>query len=100
MDDDKIRINLIMAGITYPLVIRRSDEEIYRKAAKEVETYINKYKEKYPKVANEMILAMVAYHFSLKSLLEEDRNDTKPFTDKIKELTDEMESYMNEEGKL
>ena len=94
MDDDKININLVMAGLTYPLTIRMCDEEIYRKAAKEVEIRINKYKEKYPKAAHEMVLTMVAYHFSLVSLMQNDKNDTKPFTDKIKELSDAIDRHL------
>ncbi len=93
-DEDKIRINIMLAGTTYPLIIRRDDEEIYRKAARQVEIYINKYKEKYPKVTHEMALAMVAYHFSLTSLMQQDRNDTTPFTDKIRELNSEMDTLL------
>ncbi len=95
-DEDKIRINITLAGITYPLTIRRDDEEIYRKAARQVEIYINKYKEKYPKVTHDMALAMVAYHFSLASLMQENRNDTTPFTNKIKELNSEMDTLLRE----
>lgn len=93
-DEDKIRINIMLAGTAYPLTIRRDDEEIYRKAARQVEIYINKYKGKYPKVAHEMALAMVAYHFSLASLMQQNRNDTAPFTDKIKELNSAMDTLL------
>ncbi len=95
-DEDKIRINITLAGIAYPLTIRRDDEEIYRKAARQVGIYINKYKEKYPKVTHEMALAMVAYHFSLASLMQQNRNDTTPFTDKIRELNSEMDTMLRE----
>ncbi len=94
-DEDKIRINIMLAGIIYPLTIKRSDEEIYRKAARQVEIYINRYKERYPKVTHEMALAMVAYHFSLESLVQQNRNDTTPFTDKIRELNSEMDTQLN-----
>lgn len=94
-DEDKIRINIMLAGIIYPLTIKRSDEEIYRKAARQVEIYINRYKERYPKVTHEMALAMVAYHFSLESLVQQNRNDTTPFTDKIRELNSEMDARLN-----
>lgn len=94
-DEDKIRINIMLAGMIYPLTIKRSDEEIYRKAARQVEIYINRYKERYPKVTHEMALAMVAYHFSLESLVQQNRNDTTPFTDKIRELNSEMDTQLN-----
>ena len=39
--NDKIKINLQMAGAAYPLTINREDEEIVREAAKQVNIRIN-----------------------------------------------------------
>ena len=39
--DDKIRINLQMADTTLPLTINRSEEEMVRKAAKQVDNLLN-----------------------------------------------------------
>lgn len=91
--NDKIKINLNMAGLSYPITINRDDEEIVRAAAKQVNIRINAYKERYRNIANEQILVMVAYQFALESLEEKQRNDTAPYTEKIKELTEELESY-------
>lgn len=41
--NDKIKINLQMAGAAYPLTINREDEEIVREAAKQVNIRINAY---------------------------------------------------------
>ena len=38
--NDKIKINLQMAGAAYPLTINREDEEIVREAAKQVYLYL------------------------------------------------------------
>ena len=35
--NDKIKINLQMAGASYPLTINREDEEMVREAAKQVD---------------------------------------------------------------
>ena len=94
--NDKIKINLHMAGATYPLTINREDEEIVREAAKQVNIRINAYREHYQNISSERIIAMVAYQFALETLQLKDRNDTEPYTAKIKELTEELESYFKE----
>ena len=43
--NDKIKINQQIAGFTYRLIISREDEEMVRKAAKQVNTWINTYRE-------------------------------------------------------
>ena len=40
------------------------------------------------------LLAMVAFQLSMHNLELEKRNDTNPFTDKIQELTTELEGYL------
>ena len=88
--NDKIKINLQMAGASYPLTINREDEEMVREAAKQVDIRLNAYREHYQNVSLERIIAMVAYQFK-------DRNDTEPYTAKIKELTEVLESYFKEQ---
>lgn len=95
--NDKIKINLRIADQNYPLTINREDEEVVRKAAKQVNDNLNKYRTHFPTLESEKILAMVAYDLSLKNLRMENRNDTSPFTEKIEELTQELEEYFRKE---
>ena len=95
--NDKIKINLQMAGATYPLTINREDEEIVREAAKQVNIRLNKYREVYKNLEPEKIIAMVAYQFSLEKLQLMQRNDTTPYTEKVKELTELLEDYFQKE---
>ena len=95
--NDKIKINQQIAGFTYRLIISREDEEMVRKAAKQVNTWINTYREHHSNVSSEKIIAMVAYQFALETLQLKDRNDTEPYTAKIKELTEVLEAYFREE---
>ena len=88
--NDKIKINLQMAGATYPLTINREDEEIVREAAKQVNIRINAYREHYQNISSERIIAMVAYQFALETL------QLKDYTAKIKELTEVLETYFKE----
>lgn len=92
--DDQIKINLQIADNNYPLTIKRSDEEMVRKAAKQVNLKLNKYRERYPTLGLEKVLGMVAYDLSLEILKLEDKNDTVPYTEKMKELTEELEEYL------
>jgi len=95
--NDKIRINLQMADMNFPLTIPRKDEEMVRKAAKQVDHLLNVYREHYRNVSERQVLVMVAYQLSLDSLRMQERNDTEPFTAKIKELTETLEDYFKKE---
>ncbi len=94
--NDKIKINLQLAGSTFPLTILREDEEMVREAAKQVDIRLNAYREHYRNVAPEKIIAMVAYQFALENLQMKDRNDTGPYAEKINELTEMLETYFKE----
>ena len=95
--NDKIKINLQMAGSTYPLTITREEEEMVREAAKQVNIRLNAYREYYKNLEPEKIIAMVAYQFSLEKLQLMQRNDTTPYTEKVKELTELLEDYFKKE---
>ena len=95
--NDKIKINLQIADSYYPLTINRDEEETVREAAKQVNIRLNAYREHYQNVSLERIIAMVAYQFALESLQLKDRNDTEPYTAKIKELTEVLETYFKEQ---
>ncbi|MCK9161113.1 MAG: cell division protein ZapA [Bacteroidaceae bacterium] len=91
--DDKIKINLQMADSFFPLTINREDEEIIRKAAKQVNIMLNEYRKHYSKLSVEKLFAMTAFRFSLEVLQLEKHNDTLPYSTKIEELTDLLEDY-------
>ena len=95
--NDKIKINLQIADSYYPLTINRDEEETVREAAKQVNIRLNAYREHYLNVSLERIIAMVAYQFALENLQLTDRNDTEPYTTKIKELTEVLETYFKEQ---
>ena len=94
--NDKIRINLNMAGTTYPVFIRREDEEIVREAAKQVNIRFNQNRQANPELSPEKAIAITAFEFALQVLDQKDRNDTEPYAEKIKELTETLEDYFKE----
>ena len=95
--NDKIKINLQIAVSNYPLTINRQEEEMVREAAKQVNIRLNAYREYYKNLEPEKIIAMVAYQFSLEKLQLMQRNDTTPYTEKVKELTELLEDYFQKE---
>ncbi len=86
-----------MAGSSYPVTINREDEEMVREAARQVNMRFNLIQERYQNVSPERVIAMAAYQFALENLQMKDRNDTEPYTTKIKELTEVLETYFKEE---
>ena len=95
--NDKIKINLQIADSNYTLTINRQEEEMVREAAKQVNIRLNAYREYYKNLEPEKIIAMVAYQFSLEKLQLMQRNDTTPYTEKVKELTELLEDYFQKE---
>lgn len=93
---DKFLIHVEIADKTYGLWIQREDEEIIREAAKQLRTKLNLYRQKFAKSEPDTkeLLAMVALQLAVNKLQLEDKNDTTPFTDKIQQLTNELEVYL------
>ena len=86
--DEEFLINIVVAGKKYPLTIKRHEEELARAAA-------SQYRQHFAvEVDTKDLLAMVAFQLSMHNLELEKRNDTNPFTDKIQELTTELEGYL------
>ena len=94
--DDKFLIHVDIADRSYGLWIDRSDEQLAREAAKQIRNKMLQYRNRFNKsdVDVKDLLAMVAFQLSMHNLELEKRNDTNPFTDKIQELTTELEGYL------
>ena len=96
--DDKFLIHLDIAEKSYGLGIDRKDEQLARDAAKQIRNKINQYRQNFAQsdVDVKDLLAMVAFQLSMTNLQLEDKNDTSPITDKIQELTGELEQYLKD----
>ena len=96
--DDKFLIYLEIAEKSYGLWIDRKDEKLARDAAKQIRNKINQYRQNFAQsdVDVKDLLAMVAFQLSMNNLQLEDKNDTSPITDKIQELTGELEQYLKD----
>lgn len=94
--NDKIRINLNLAGTTYPVFIDRKDEEIVRESAKQVNIRFNRNQLEHPEMSPEKVMAITAFELSLQMQDQKERNDTEPYTNKIKELTEVLDAHFKE----
>lgn len=86
----KLKINLVIAGRTYPLSVNSTkEEEGMRKAATSINDLISRYEQNYAVSDKQDVLAMCALQFASKleiSSLDKDATNTEAL-DKINELT-------------
>jgi cell division protein ZapA len=99
MGNNKFLIHLKIAGKTYGLWINRNDEELAREATRHVANKIDLYKRTFSSddVDEKDLLAMVTLQLSMDKLRLEKKNDTSPFTEKIQQLTEELELFLKDE---
>jgi len=92
------RVNLTVAGQVYPVISKQvggEEERLLRKAATRIEQKMIEYRQKHAKSVGEKdLLAMVAIEMARDLVILEEKNDTKPFIQKIQELTTKIEDYL------
>jgi len=96
MDKNKLLIHVDIAEKTYGFRIDRNEEELARKAAKQIKNKLAQYRRAFAQSVDiSDLLAVVTFQLSLNNLQLEGKNDTAPFTDKIEQLTNELEAYLD-----
>lgn len=95
--DEHLIINLRVADMRYPLRIKRSEEEVFRKAADEIDYKLGQYKNYFTgdgtrSLHNSDYMAMTAIQAVAEKVEHQLR--AQSFEVKIKELTQELESYL------
>ncbi|MEI8272607.1 MAG: cell division protein ZapA [Paludibacter sp.] len=95
MKDDKFTINVQISGLRMPLNIPRKDEELYRKAEKMVNTYLNQFQKLYNQRPSEEILIMVAFQIAVIVSKQELNEDKVPLAEKIMELDEELKQLLS-----
>lgn len=85
---NKLKINIVIAGRTYPLSVNNTkEEEGMRKAANAINKLISKYEQNYAVSDKQDVLAMSALQFASKlEILSLDKTDTKK--EEIQRLND------------
>lgn len=98
MNDEKFSLTLTIDGRKYPLTINRSEEEAFRYAAKQINTKMNQYRVAFGGPNSGMdsqdFVAMTAIQALVENFSHKDRNNTKPYDDKIHSLISEIDDYL------
>ncbi|MCL7764190.1 cell division protein ZapA [Polaribacter sp. Z014] len=93
----KLKINVVIAGRTYPLSVNNTkEEEGMRKAARAINKLISMYEENYAVSDKQDVLAMCALQFASKAeitSLEKDSTD-REVVDKITALTNLVDAHL------
>ena len=97
MMDDKLSIKVNIAERYYPLKIDRNDEEKIRRAARLINEKVLQYKQKYIDKDAQDFIAMAALQFVIQNIDIEKKADNSPFEESLKELSDELESFLKKE---
>lgn len=94
---EKLKINLVIAGRSYPLSVNSNiEEEGMRKAAANINQLISKYEKNYAVSDKQDVLAMCALQFASKleiSTLDTEETNTEAL-DKINELTKIVSAHL------
>jgi cell division protein ZapA len=94
---EKLKINVVIAGRTYPLSVNNTqEEEGMRKAALAINNLISMYEQNYAVSDKQDVLAMCALQFASKleiSRLQESTTDTEAL-EKIKALTNLVSNHL------
>jgi len=94
---EKLKINLVIAGRSYPLSVNSNiEEEGMRKAATNINQLISKYEKNYAVSDKQDVLAMCALQFASKleiSTLDTEETNTEAL-DKIHELTKLVSAHL------
>ena len=98
MKSDEFEIKVNVCGRPYPVWLKRGDERqeyLIRKAAKLIQQFELEYRQEFDKSLNDRdILAMATIEIARDFIVLEEKNDTKPFTHKIQQLTSTLEDYL------
>ena len=92
MSQLSIKVNI--AGRTYPLTIERSEEEMIRKAADNINASIKDLKENYAVKDIQDLLAMTALQLSTKSTTISKEVDDDKVANELKTLDKELSDFL------
>lgn len=95
---DKLKIKVIIAGMTFSLRIDPKEEEAIRKAIKHIDDKLNVYREHFPGQTTEKYLSMIVLHIGVLYQQEKMRTDTRPFQEKFEELSVKLDEFLADNG--
>ena len=95
MAEDRLHIRLHLYDTDMAVNINRDDEELYRKAAKLINDAVNTYSNIFKgRKSEKEILYMAMVDIALRFEKTNQRNDTLPYDNILKQLTKEIEEAL------
>lgn len=96
--EKKLHINIDISGTNYPLHINAEEEELYRKAALQLNKFISLYKQYYSSSGRNDLEAtkMAAFQSTVEWIILANEQDEDPTLVRIKELNDKLERFAKE----
>ena len=95
VNNDRLHIRLHVYDEEVEVTIHRSDEELYRRAAKLITDRYNAYAQAYKGRKGEHTIAlMTLIDIALLQERERSKNDTAPYDDVLAKLTSEIEEAL------
>lgn len=96
MENEKLTIRVNINERFYPLKIEASDEEKIRKAAKNINSMIAKYREVFSDKDGQDFLAMVALQLGTKIIDLDNNSQLTEIVDDIRTLNRDIEQFIKE----
>lgn len=83
------KVNIRIAGRSYPLVVKNEEEEVLRKAAKRIEEYVSTFENNYNINEKQDALAMSALQLAseLENLINKNSEDKSEILLRIKKIS-------------
>ena len=94
--NDKLTISLMIAGQRFSFPIEAEQEQIYRDAAKMINSRITEYMGRYATVDPNTLLAITALAFTVKLLRANERNDVGPVLREIEAVNKRLDAFVKE----
>jgi cell division protein ZapA (FtsZ GTPase activity inhibitor) len=92
--DEQLSIKVTIADRSYPMKIKRSDEEKIRKAAKVINERIVKYQQNYSGKDQQDLLAMSSLQFVMQVMDLTEQLDKEPVLKQIQDINDQLSAYL------
>lgn len=95
--DSKMVIQLLIGRHQYPITVLRSQEEVFRKAARLINEKLGRYEQAYPNQGSEKYTSVALLDFAVRALQLEALKDQSPYTDMVDRLSTEIEQLFEGE---
>jgi len=92
----ELSIKITIAGRTYPLTIRRDEEEQIRRAARNIEEKIREYQESYAVRDKQDLLAMTVLHFATVASSESGEIEQDHHNESLQAIDDMLSNFLKQ----